>query len=141
MVLSHPVRKSGATIVRDLPDNLPRARAIKNPCVQVFVNLLRNALEAAGRGGEVRVDAGESDGRVIVSITDSGPGFRPEDLARVFEPFFTTKPAGEGTGLGLAICQTIMKGFAGDIRIEECGGRWCRVTLEFGIIEVPKAAQ
>jgi PAS domain S-box-containing protein len=95
---------------------------------QVFTNLIANAAEAAGQGGNIvvrviprkattnllgqRLEAG-----AIVEITDNGPGISPEIRDRLFQPFFTTK--GErGTGLGLWVSQGIVRKHAGYIRLD-----------------------
>ena len=91
---------------------------------QVFTNLIGNAVEAAGKGGNVTVritpqpaDAASSpalEAGAIVEITDNGPGIPPENREHLFQPFFTTK--GErGTGLGLWVSQGIIRKHAGSI--------------------------
>ena len=81
---------------------------------QVLSNLIRNAAEAAGRGGavEVAVEA-EAGGGAVISVRDSGPGLDAGALSRIFEPFFTTKD--RGTGLGLAISLAIARAHGGEI--------------------------
>jgi signal transduction histidine kinase len=80
---------------------------------QVVFNLIKNAVEAAGRGGRVQVRVGAGPGGVEVAVADSGPGIREGAHGRLFEPFFTTKPA--GTGLGLAVSRAIARAHGGDI--------------------------
>jgi signal transduction histidine kinase len=80
---------------------------------QVLVNLVRNAAEAAGSGGQVEVRVAERDGRAEVEVLDSGPGIPAERRDRLFEPFFTTKP--RGTGLGLAVSRAIARAHGGDL--------------------------
>lgn len=89
---------------------------------QVFVNLLRNAVDAAGDaegGGVVTVEAEEGDreGRRWVSVTicDNGPGIDPEVLPRLFEPFTSTRLDSRGTGLGLAVSEGIIREHGGVI--------------------------
>jgi signal transduction histidine kinase len=94
---------------------------------QVLVNLVRNAAEAAGAGGRVRVDVGACDGRAEVSVADSGPGIPPESRARLFEPFFTTKP--RGTGLGLAVSRAIARAHGGELAAEAPEGGGARFAL------------
>lgn len=88
--------------------------------VQVFVNLLRNAVDAMDASFtpkhiEIRADESERDGRRWVSITvaDSGPGIDPEVLPRLFEPFRSTKLDSHGTGLGLAVADGIIRDHGG----------------------------
>jgi signal transduction histidine kinase len=86
---------------------------------QVLLNLLRNALDALGPRGEVRVTTSVRDGMVELVVADDGPGIPPELRARIFEPFFTTKDVGKGTGLGLAICrQLVMENHGGTLELD-----------------------
>ena len=84
---------------------------------QVFVNLLRNAVDAMDGMGTVRVEAApsERDGRSWTSITvaDSGPGIDPSVLPRLFEPFVSTRLDASGTGLGLAVAEGIVREHSG----------------------------
>ncbi len=92
------------------PDDLPKILADPSQLVQLFVNLLNNAIEAMPDGGSIVIEAEyvlslARLGHVIVRIIDEGSGIDPEVRAKVFEPFFTTKAS--GTGLGLSICREI----------------------------------
>jgi len=92
------------------PEELPKIQGDPSQLVQLFVNLLRNAIEAMPDGGTVGIEAEHlstrtTAGRVIVRVIDEGTGIDPTVRAKIFEPFFTTKPA--GTGLGLSICREI----------------------------------
>lgn len=92
------------------PDELPKILADPSQLVQLFVNLLKNAIEAMSDGGTVTIEAEHLPRRaasdhVVVRVLDEGAGIDPAVRAKVFEPFFTTKP--KGTGLGLAICREI----------------------------------
>ena len=109
-----------------------------NRLQQVLVNLFGNALDAMEMAGchprQLVVEAGREGARVLISVTDSGPGI-PEDVrAHLFEPFFTTKPQGKGLGLGLAISEQIVRESGGRLRAEsppEGGARF--------IIDLPRA--
>lgn len=84
---------------------------------QVFVNLLRNALDAVeGRPDPaISVRLTEADGRVSVAIGDNGPGIAQDVMPQLFDPFFTTKPAEQGLGLGLSISDGIVRSMGGRI--------------------------
>lgn len=90
--------------------------------IQVFLNLIDNALQYSPPGSEVRVTAGvdEETGMVRCRVTDAGPGFDTEDLGRVFEPFFTRRRG--GTGLGLSIAQRIVDDHHGRIEARNRAG-------------------
>jgi signal transduction histidine kinase len=110
---------------------------------QVFLNLLTNALDAVEGGGEIRIaarhapaapgyalDASAPTQFLEVTVSDTGTGIAPENLARVFDPFFTTKDVGKGTGLGLAISQSIVEQHRGAIEVQSEGpGRGTVVTV------------
>ncbi|MCM2321877.1 MAG: ATP-binding protein [Oligoflexia bacterium] len=99
----------------------------RDELVQVFSNLLRNALQAVSaadrRAGEIRIAtrrAARPEGaRIEVRIIDNGTGIAPENLSRIFEPDFTTKTLEEGTGLGLSISRRLVRAFGGDIEVEK----------------------
>ncbi len=81
----------------------------------LFLNILTNAVEAAGPGGWVEVAAGKNaEGKAFVDIVDSGPGLKKEVADRLFEPFVTGKP--EGVGLGLAVARQVAEAHGGTIR-------------------------
>ncbi|MDD5307702.1 MAG: ATP-binding protein [Deltaproteobacteria bacterium] len=88
-------------LIVQLPPDLPKIAGRPSQIQHVIVNLLENAVEAAGPGGTVQMRASRIDGKVVFAVGDSGPGV-PEPLkSRIFEPFYTTRP--QGTGLGLAL--------------------------------------
>jgi signal transduction histidine kinase len=93
---------------------------------QVLLNLVRNALEAAGTGGRVRIDVLLRDGSAILTVEDNGRGF-PEN-APIFEPFFTTKVG--GTGLGLSIVHRIVADHGGSVMASSRSGN----TTVFSVV-------
>jgi signal transduction histidine kinase len=96
---------------------------------QVLVNLLGNAIEAAGEGGSVEVRAGVGPVQTLfLEVLDTGPGPPEEVASRLFEPFVTSKP--EGVGLGLAVARQVVEGHGGRISWLRREGRTC-FRLEF----------
>ena len=84
---------------------------------QVFANLIRNAVEAMQAKGSLQIRGKkESDGRVLITVKDSGPGVPASIQERIFEPFFTTKGV-NGTGLGLWVTQGIVQKHGGVITV------------------------
>jgi signal transduction histidine kinase/ActR/RegA family two-component response regulator len=122
-----------ARLVRDYQP-VPCVEANEVHLIQVFLNLLINAAHAIEPGAadqnEIRITTwrGE-DGRVRVSITDTGSGMSPEVRSRLFTPFFTTKPVGVGTGLGLSVCQGIVARLGGQIEVHSDLGRGSTFTV------------
>lgn len=82
---------------------------------QVLINILRNALTAAGTAGRVRVSIMRVGHRAEIRVWDSGGSIAPAHLPRIFEPFFTTREA--GTGLGLSTAHAIVQAHGGTIRV------------------------
>ena len=89
---------------------------------QAVMNLLLNAVQAAGSGGHVGLSTFVAGDEVRIVVDDDGPGIPAAIGDRVFEPFFTTRPAGEGTGLGLSIALGIVQSHRGRITLEERAG-------------------
>ncbi|MGA7852427.1 MAG: HAMP domain-containing sensor histidine kinase [Candidatus Acidiferrales bacterium] len=107
--------------VETYPDlDLPLIRGDANQVLQVFFNLISNAVDALEDvgGGRLTIRTKHSDSRITIEFSDTGPGIKAPQ--QVFDPFFTTKPVGKGTGLGLSICYGIMQEHGGRI---ECYNR------------------
>ncbi len=87
---------------------------------QVLLNLLNNAGDAIEKLSEkwVKVGIQLADARVVIAITDSGPGIPEEIRAKLMQPFFTTKAVGKGTGLGLSISRKIVEAHGGTFEID-----------------------
>lgn len=101
----------------DLEGNLPTIEIVPDQMLQVFVNILINALDAIEGNGTIRVKSYYDDDFIYVDITDDGMGMDEQTIAKVFDPFFTTKEVGKGTGLGLSVSYGIVKKAHGDIEI------------------------
>jgi len=91
---------------------------------QVALNLVINARDSAGAGGEVCISLkpAAAGGGAVLEVADNGPGIKPEDMGRIFEPFFSTKPDGRGTGLGLHIVKTLVDEAGGEVSVESRPG-------------------
>ena len=86
--------------------------------LQVFTNLLKNAVEAMPEGGNINIHTTDTEDEVQLYIKDTGTGIKKEHLEKnIFEPFFTTKKVGKGTGLGLALIYGIIKMHRGNINV------------------------
>jgi PAS domain S-box-containing protein len=119
LVLIEPDIKSSKTkVYKKLDKLLPAAETNPSQLQQVFLNILKNALDALDSAGELRITSQARDGFIQIKFQDNGKGIPPENLGRIFNPFFTTKPPGQGTGLGLSICYRIMEKLKGTIKVD-----------------------
>jgi signal transduction histidine kinase len=115
-------------IIVEVPEDLA-IFADKQRIQQVFLNLIKNAVDALGETGHIRITSRDpvvhSDGRtgVEVLIEDNGPGIGPETLKKIYDPFFTTKDVGKGSGLGLFIVHEIIESHSGAIRVQSEQGQ------------------
>ncbi|HLD48653.1 MAG TPA: ATP-binding protein [Desulfobaccales bacterium] len=81
---------------------------------QVFINLLTNAVQASPPGETVVITSVSEDGKILIDITDHGPGIAAEQKENIFTPFFTTKK--EGIGLGLIMVKNIVAAHGGEVQ-------------------------
>jgi len=92
-----------------------------------LLNLVNNALQAAGQGALIALQAALRDGRVCISVCDNGPGMSPEVLAQLGDGFFTTRP--QGTGLGLAVVRAVARAHGGELEIRSAPGQGTCASL------------
>jgi len=107
----------------DLAAGLPRVAADRVQLQQVFLNLMLNGIEAMKEtGGELTIksELGQ-DGKLLISISDTGVGLPEGKTAEIFNAFFTTKP--QGSGMGLAISRSIVESHGGRLWATSNGGR------------------
>jgi signal transduction histidine kinase len=122
----------GKTILLEFPEGRDyRAEVEEGGLKQVFLNLAKNALEAMGVGGILRITGESHEGRVYVTFKDTGPGIAPHELEEIFKPFHTSKKG--GTGLGLSIASRIVEGNGGAIRVRSTPGVGTAFTVELPV--------
>jgi len=109
-------RSARIAVEMKLDEALPVLRANATELREVFLNLLRNAVDAIPREGRVVVETMRDEGANLVRITDSGEGMSRDVLEKLFRPLFTTK-GGSGMGMGLATCYGIVRRHGGDIAV------------------------
>jgi signal transduction histidine kinase len=133
------LRSSSTRIELQLESVLPGVRGDGNQLMQVFFNIINNAVDAmeAAGGGVLTIKTMRDRGNVVVLFSDTGPGIK--EPSRVFDPFYTTKPVGKGTGLGLSICFGIVQEHAGKILCynSQQGGAVFRVELPAVLVALP----
>ncbi|WP_191561925.1 PAS domain S-box protein [Metabacillus idriensis] len=101
----------------------------QNQIKQVFINLMKNAIDAMPIGGKVTLSSYKEDHSIFVTVKDEGEGIPPEALKKIGEPFFTTKE--KGTGLGLMITYKIIENHNGTLSIESEPGKGTTFTIKF----------
>lgn len=138
-LLAQRLRNEHIVVTERLDDGPLRVRAHVQLAEQVLVNLLLNAIDAVREQpvGERRiaVEGTVVDGRVLVTVSDNGPGVPAAMRERIFEPFFTSKAPGQGTGLGLSLSYGLVR---------EAGGTLSLLPTERGAsfrIDLPEAAE
>jgi len=130
----HVLSAAGIEVERRYGRDVLAVRAVGEQLVQVFVNLVTNACQAAPvSDGRIVLTTSMAFGgsrRVVVEVADNGAGIASEHLTQVFEPFFTTKRASHGTGLGLSIVKSIVDAHHGEVRAFSEPGRGTRFVVE-----------
>lgn len=113
----------------DLDKEVPPVMIVPDQLLQVFVNILFNALDAIRGNGKIGVKSYHKNEKIYVEITDNGTGMDETTKQKIFDPFFTTKEVGKGTGLGLSVSYGIIKKFKGDIFVESVPAEGSKFTI------------
>jgi two-component system, sporulation sensor kinase E len=100
----------------------------ENQLKQVFINVIKNAIEAMPDGGTITLEQCKQDDSVVVVISDEGGGVPEDMLPKLGEPFFTNKES--GTGLGLMVSQRIIQAHKGSLEIHSEYGQGAQVTIK-----------
>jgi signal transduction histidine kinase len=121
----------GVRLERAGTEPAPEVALDRGRIEEALDHLLRNAVQAAGKDGVVRLGWFKEGDRAGFLVEDSGPGIPAKQRERVMEPFFTTKAVGEGSGLGLAVVHGIVEEHGGRIELfdSNLGGAGVRVIL------------
>lgn len=122
ILLRSKAASKSVSLVADIAPDLPRVQGVGAEMNQIWANLVDNALDAVGPGGHVAVNARREGNRLVVEVTDDGPGIPAELRERIFEPFFSTKDVGKGVGLGLDIVRRTLERHDGEIAVESRPG-------------------
>jgi PAS domain S-box-containing protein len=132
--LTHTRRSSDVKLLKDF-HGIPSIKGNRSELLQIFVNLMNNAVDAMPRGGRLTLSTSFDKDSVKVEVKDTGMGIPEEELGRVFDPFFTTKEVGKGTGLGLYVISMIVKKHQGTINVESEMDKGTTFTVRFPISE------
>lgn len=102
--------------------SLPPMFAKPEEIQQIFINLLANAVQAMAGKGRLAVVTQAKNGKILIKISDNGPGIPQKFLPKIYDPFFTTKEQGQGTGLGLSIVHQLVEKYGGNIEVSSSIG-------------------
>ena len=127
-VMGHEALLKGITLNIKLPTSPILVFGDKNQCIQVFINIIKNAIESMDEG-EIDVDWKIRNESIHIIIEDEGTGIPPDRLKRLGEPFFTLKE--KGMGLGLTISQKIIEDHKGSLQIDSEVNKGTRVEVTF----------
>jgi signal transduction histidine kinase len=118
-------------LVAELPPESPLVAADRERILQVFSNLLGNAIKFTPAGGRVQVrETFNDEGMIELSVDDTGPGIAPDHLPHIFDRFWQADKKGRsGTGLGLPIAKAIVGAHGGRLRVESEPGQGSRFTF------------
>ncbi len=114
-------RKKGKQIITRYAENVPLMMIVRDQVVQVFLNLILNAMDATEEGGTIEIQTSRQGGWLRIDVRDDGCGVSEASRHRMFQPYFTTKTT--GTGLGLFVCRNIMEQNGGRIELTETSPR------------------
>lgn len=116
-----------------LDNELPRIYIVPDQLLQVFINILINALDAINGTGKIEVTSRHDKNFIYVDVRDNGCGMNEETMSKIFDPFFTTKEVGKGTGLGLSVSYGIIRKFKGDILVRSRVGKGSCFTVKLPV--------
>jgi two-component system, sporulation sensor kinase E len=111
----------------------------ENQLKQVFINIVKNAIESMPSGGTITLEQSQDQESVVIGISDQGGGIPEEMLPKLGEPFFTNKET--GTGLGLMISQRIIQAHKGSLEIESQVGIGTKITIKLPSAEGAASAE
>ncbi len=137
--LEAPVAASGAICRFTGPVPDARLTCNRDSLVGALMNLVNNALQAAGRGAELDLHCVLEGEELVLQVRDNGPGFDAEIARRINEPFFTTKA--QGTGLGLAVVRAVAQAHRGSFQIASTPGQGATATVRLPVQAAADAHQ
>lgn len=125
-VMKVPMQKAGISVKRLYDPSLPQIQGDEAKLLQVFLNIIKNAIESMGGNGRLEIstspskesviDQGKTKRWVLISLKDTGKGIPEKDLKKIFLPYYTKKKT--GTGIGLALSKKVIKDHGGFIKVE-----------------------
>lgn len=133
-IVRYDKRVKNVQFETDLDPNLPKVNLVPDQLLQVFINILINALDAINGEGRIDVISSHDKDFIYIKLMDNGCGMDEHTISKIFDPFFTTKEVGKGTGLGLSVSYGIIKKFNGDIFVESQLNKGSTFTVKLPVI-------
>jgi PAS domain S-box-containing protein len=134
-LLRHVMDMKGVEFVEHYSSEVLKVSVDRNQMMQVFYNLVTNALDAMPQGGKLTLATKAKEDYVLIEFTDTGVGISPKDMDRIFEPFFTTKLEAKGTGLGLSVSYNIVTAARGIIQVKSKPGKGSTFMVSLPIVK------
>jgi len=113
----------------ELEESIPEYFFDKNKLLQVFLNLITNAIESCELGGQIFVRTYLNNGNIIWEVKDNGVGIHEEERDKIFQDFYTSKE--KGTGLGLSVCKMLLQEFQAELDFDSKPGEGSRFFITF----------
>ena len=125
--------KRARPIATDIPAELPPILGVRDELVQVFLNLILNAIDATSQGGNISVSAAAAGAAMVIQVRDGGAGISADQQEHIFQPYFTTKK--HGTGLGLFVTRKLLEDHGGAIEFASAAGAGTTFTIRLPVAE------
>lgn len=139
LIYSDKARRESKEIIYNEPEMLPIVFGDKNRIRQVFINVIDNAVKYSSAGDTVTIKAFEENGKIIVSVADTGVGIKGSDLAKVKTKFYKANHTRRGSGIGLAVADEIVTMHGGSMDIASEGeGLGTTVTITLPTVDSTK---
>lgn len=127
--LENELTNLGISVNFDVKQFLPSMMGDPNVLKQLYFNIIKNSMEAMGKGGVITVSSDFNDQNVMVSLADTGCGVDENEIMKMFDPYYTTKT--NGHGLGMMIISEIVKSHNGSIKVQSKKNKGFKITLIF----------
>ena len=129
-IVKYDRRAKNINIELELENNLPSVFLVSDQLMQVFINILINAVDALTEDrNRIIIRSKKQGSDFIIQFEDEGIGIKPENISKIFEPFYTTKKVGKGPGLGLSVSYGIIKNLNGRIDVQSESGKGSIFTI------------
>jgi len=111
------------------PPSVLRNLTVEGDLYHVFINIIKNALQAMPEGGKLGIHGAVNNKRVEIDFEDTGAGLSSQELSQIFQPFYSTKEGVQGLGLGLPICRKILERYGGQLTVQSQPGHGTTVKI------------